>query len=538
MFFYKLEFRDLVMQNITVVIILLAIITALAEVADRVKIPYPILLVLVGIAVSLVPGLPAITLDPDVIFLLFLPPVLYSAAWSTSWPDFKASSRAISLLAIGCVLFTTTLVAVVAHYFIPGFGWPESFVLGAIISPPDAVAATAATKGLGIPRRVITILEGESLVNDATGLIAYRYGIAAAASGTFIFWLASLNFFYVAIVGILCGLVLGQLFKWIHQITPDNPINDTTLTFIAPYTAYLLAEQIHVSGVLSVVSCGLLLSWNSSAIFKHQSRLNAFSVWETVIFILNGLIFILIGLQLPVILRHIQDHSFLTLLFYAAIISIATIVLRIIWVYPGTYLPRWLSKSIREREPRPNPRTVTIVAWSGMRGVVSLAAALALPITLNNLPFPNRDMIIFLTFSVIFATLVIQGITLPHLVKWLGIKPSEEELQEEQQARLKIVTKVIEHIEENYSIGLSDEVLNQVKTKYEIRIQRIRKGETAGKISADQVTDFHRVQKEIIQVERSVLNDMHKEGAISEEAVRKIEYELDLEETRLILEQA
>ena len=529
-------YRLFAMGNITIIILLLAIITALAEVADRVKIPYPILLVLVGIGISLVPGLPVITLDPEVVFLLFLPPVLYSAAWTTSWPDFKASGRAISLLAIGCVLFTTTVVAVVAHYFIPGFGWPESFVLGAIISPPDAVAASAATKGLGIPRQITTILEGESLVNDATGLIAYKYGIAAAASGTFIFWLASINFFYVAVVGILVGLALGQLFKWIHQITPDNAINDTTLTFIAPYTAYLLAEQIHVSGVLSVVTCGLFLSWNSSSIFKHQSRLNAVSVWQTVIFILNGLIFILIGLQLPVILRHIQDHSFLTLLFYGTVISAATIILRIIWVYPGAYLPRWFSRTIRRREARPDPKLVTIVAWSGMRGVVSLAAALALPITVGNVPFPNRDMIIFLTFSVIFATLVIQGISLPSLIKWLGIKPSIQEQQEEKEARLKMVTKVIEHIEENYSLGLSDEVLNQVKTKYEIRIQRIRKGESAGKISEEQIGDFHRVQREIISVERSMLNTMRKEGQISEEALRKIEYELDLEETRLILE--
>ncbi|HTH54975.1 MAG TPA: Na+/H+ antiporter [Cyclobacteriaceae bacterium] len=523
------------MGNITIIILLLAIITALAEVADRVKIPYPILLVLVGIGVSLVPGLPAITLDSETIFLIFLPPVLYSAAWTTSWPDFKRSSRAISLLAIGCVLFTTTLVAVVAHYFIPGFGWPEAFVLGAIISPPDAVAASAATQGLGIPRRVTTILEGESLVNDATGLIAYKYGIAAAASGTFILWLASVNFFYVAIGGIVVGLVLGQLFKWIHMITPDNPVNDTTLTFIAPYTAYLLAEQIHVSGVLSVVACGLFLSWNSSKIINHQSRLSAWSVWETVIFILNGLIFILIGLQLPVILHHIKDHSLLTLLLYGAVISGATIVLRLIWVFPGAYMPRWFSKRIRQREPRPDIKSVTIVAWSGMRGVVSLAAALALPLTVNGRAFPHRDLIIFLTFSVIFATLVIQGISLPPLVRWLGIKPSDEEMREERDARMRIVTKVIEHIEENYSIGLSDEVLNQIKTKYEIRVQRIKK-ETAGRISDEQVSDFLRVQKEIIRVERSMLNELHREGKISEEAVRKIEYELDLEETRLILE--
>ena len=480
------------MENITVIILLLAVITALAEVTDRIKIPYPILLVLVGIGISLVPGLPVITLNPDTVFLIFLPPVLYAAAWTTSWPDFKAAKRSISLLAIGCVLFTTTMVAVVAHYFIPGFGWPEAFVLGAIISPPDAVAATAATKGLSIPRRIITILEGESLVNDATGLIAYRYGIAAAATGTFIFWLATINFVYVSVVGIALGFLIGQVFKWIHKITPDNAINDTTLTFIAPYVSYLLAENIHVSGVLSVVSCGLFLSWNSSEIFSHQSRLNAVSVWNTVIFILNGLIFILIGLQLPVILSHIKDHSVLTLVAFGKLISVATIVLRIIWVYPGAYLPRWFSRKVRQREPRPDPRQVTIVAWSGMRGVVSLAAALALPLTAGeNIPFPNRDMILFLTFSVIFATLVIQGLTLPYLIKWLKIKPSEEEMHEEKQARLLIVGKVIEHIEENYSIGLSDEVLNQIKTKYEIRNLRIQKENANSRLTMDQVSpDF------------------------------------------------
>src|SRR5258708_4301704 len=233
------------MHNIAVVIILLAIVTALAQVTDKIKIPYPILLVIAGIGVGMVPGLPVVSLDPNVVFLIFLPPVLYAAAWTTSLPDFKRSLRAISLLAIGCVLFTTTMVAIVAHYCIPGFGWPESFVLGAIISPPDAVAAAAATKGLGIPKRITTILEGESLVNDATGLIAYRYGVAAAASGTFILWLAGINFFYVAGFGIIIGLVIGLIFLWVHKITPDNPLTDTTLTFLCPYTAYLAAEEFH-----------------------------------------------------------------------------------------------------------------------------------------------------------------------------------------------------------------------------------------------------------------------------------------------------
>ncbi len=526
------------MHNISVVIILLAIVTALAQVTDKIKIPYPILLVLAGIAVGLVPGLPVVSLDPDVVFLIFLPPVLYAAAWTTSVPDFKKSIRAISLLAIGCVLFTTIMVAIVAHYCIPGFGWAESFVLGAIVSPPDAVAAAAATKGLGIPRRITTILEGESLVNDASGLIAYRYGIGAAASGTFIFWLAGINFFYVACFGIIIGLIVGAIFLWIHKSTPDNPLADTTLTFLAPYTAYLAAEEFHASGVLSVVVAGLLLSQRASEVFNHQTRLQANFVWETVIFLLNGLIFILIGLQLPLILKDMGRIPVGDLIWYGTIISLATIIVRIIWVYPGTYLPRWFSKGIRQREARPDPKLVSVVAWSGMRGVVSLAAALALPLTVgeSNNPFPNRDIIIFLTFSVIFATLVLQGLTLPKLVKWLGIKPDDRELHEEHEARLKVAAAMIEYIEETYALSLSERALDQIKTRYEIRIQRIRKDQTNQKISEEQINEFQRLRQELVTTERKVLQRMKKAGEINDEVMRRIEYELDLEETRLRLE--
>lgn len=524
------------LENITVIILLLAVVTALAEVTDRIKIPYPVLLVLAGIGIGLIPNLPMIELNPEVVFLIFLPPALYSAAWTTSWTDFKANSRSISLLAIGCVLFTTTAVAFIAHYFIPGFGWAESFVLGAIISPPDAVAATAATAGLGVPKRLITILEGESLVNDATGLIAMRYAIAATATGTFIFWLASINFFYVAGVGIIIGLIIGQLFFWIHKITPNNPTTDTTLTFLTPYVAYLLAEQIHVSGVLAVVACGLFLSQRSSEIFLHQSRIQAYATWDTVTFILNGVIFILIGLQMRSVLSHIQEHSFTTLLWYGFLVSIVTIVARIIWVFPGAYLPRWFSSKVRKREPELAAKNVAIVAWSGMRGVVSLAAALALPLTIGeNLPFPNRDLIIFLTFAVIFSTLVLQGMTLPILVRKLGIKADTGGQEEENHARYAIATSVIEHIEENYALGLSDSVLNQIKSKYEIRIQRLRKDEN-NNLTEEQIQEFHRIQRELIKQERTYLDSMHKTRKIGDEALRKIEHELDLEEARLELE--
>jgi CPA1 family monovalent cation:H+ antiporter len=525
------------MNNIIVVIGLLTVITALAELTDRIKIPYPILLVLVGIAIGLIPGLPVVTLDPDLVFLIFLPPVLYSAAWLTSWPDFKANLRPISLLAIGCVLFTTTMVAVIAHSFIPGFGWAESFVLGAIISPPDAVAATAATQGLGVPKRIIAILEGESLVNDATGLIAYRYAIAAASTGTFVFWLAGVNFFYVAGLGIIIGLAMGVLFYYIHKITPDNPTNDTVLTFIAPYASYLTAEYFHASGVLAVVVTGVYLSPKASVVFNHQARLQAYNVWDTVMFILNGLIFILIGLQLPVIIEGIGRFTLVEALGYGALISIATIVLRIIWVFPGAYIPRWLFKSIRERERDFSPRYTVVIAWSGMRGVVSLAAALALPLTIGGQPFPNRDIILFVTFSVIFATLVLQGLTLPSLIRWLGIKPDGHEAQQEHEARLRVASSIIEHIEENYSLSLSDSVLSQIKAKYEIRIEKMRE-ENSRKMTSEQIEEFLRIQNELLKAERQFILDLRKSHKIGDEVHRKLEYELDLEEERLTLERS
>ena len=526
------------MGNITTVILLLAVVTALAQVTDKIRMPYPVMLVIAGIIIGLVPGLPIVSLDAEVVFLLFLPPVLYSAAWNTSLIDFKDAARPISMLAIGCVLFTTTLVACAAHYFIPGFGWAESFVLGAIISPPDAVAATAATKGLKLPKRVITVLEGESLVNDATGLIAYRYAVSAVATGSFIWWLVTINFFYVAVVGIAIGFVIGMIFRWIHKITPDNAITDTTFTLLAPYTAYLVAEEIHTSGVLAVVTCGLFLSFYSSEIFDHRTRIQAVAVWETLIFLVNGIIFILIGLQLPLILANIQEHSLAQVIIYGGIISLATIVVRLIWIYPGAYLPRWMNKRIRKNEVRPSFGAVTVVGWSGMRGVVSLAAALALPLTVGEgVPFPNRDLIIFLTFCVIFATLVLQGLTLPTLIRWFKITDDNSiEKEHDHTARLKIASSVIEHIESNYSLSLSAAVLDQIKTKYEIRIHRLTRNVNETKLSEEQIQEFLKIQHDLIRRERDEIRKMKRERRISEEVLRRIEHELDLEESRLMID--
>ena len=529
------------MHEIELFIVLLAIITALAEMGDRVRIPYPILLVLAGIVIGSVPGLPHVELKPEVVFLVFLPPLLYAAAWSTSWPDFKAAKRPISLLALGCVLFTTTLVAVVAHQFIPGFDWPTAFVLGAIISPPDAVAATTAIKGLGIPRRVVTVLEGESLVNDATGLIAYRYAVAAVVTGQFVLWQAGAQFLLVAGAGIAVGLAVGWLVYRVHLVTPDNPVGETSLTFLTPYVAYLAAEELGVSGVLAVVAAGLFLSWRSTEIFSTQTRLQAYAVWNTVVFLLNGVVFILIGLQLPAILAGIGHFSPVALAGYGALVSGAVIVGRIVWVYPGTYLPRWMSRRIREREPDPTVELATVVAWTGMRGVVSLAAALALPLTIRpGVPFPQRDLILFLTFCVIFSTLVLQGLSLPPLIRWLGIRPDEREAKAERETRLQLAYGAVEYIEGNLSLGqVSDEVLNQIKTKYEIRIQRLRNQggmSVTGRIDEAQIVQFHQLQADILRMERDSVGQLRRAGRISDETLRRLEYELDLEESRLLLE--
>lgn len=523
------------MHTIEVILLLLAVVTILAEVANKIKIPHPILLVLVGIVIGLIPWLPDFSLKPEIVFLIFLPPVLYAAAWYTSWPDFKANRRPISLLAIGCVIFTTCIVAWVTHTYIPGFGWAEAFVLGAIVSPPDAVAATAATKGLSVPRRVITILEGESLVNDATGLIAYKYAVGAVIVGSFVLWEASLQFLWVAGAGIAVGLLIGQLFLWVHKLTPNNPTTDTTLTFIAPYVSYLLAEEFHLSGVLAVVTSGLFMAWHSSEVFSQQTRIQSTATWNTILFILNGIIFILIGLQLPVILRNIDDVPFTTLLLYGGIVSATVIVVRIIWVFPGTYLPR-LNKRIRKTEPLPDLKLVSVIAWAGMRGIVSLAAALALPLMISETePFPNRNMIIFLTFSVIFSTLVFQGLTLPSLIKMLGIKTDGAEEDEEHQARIKITSSVIEHIEENYSL-LNDEILNHIKTKYEIRIQRLIRDEANQRLNDDQYKNVLKIRQELLSKERSIILQMRNTGNLNLEILRRLENELDLEETRLLLE--
>jgi Na+/H+ antiporter len=529
------------MDNITVIIFLMFGITFLGVVSNKYNFPFPIVLVLCGVVISLIPGLPVVALSPEVVFIIFLPPLLYSAAWNTSWHDFKANMRPIALAAVGLVLFTTALVAVAAHELIPDVSWPLAFLIGAIVSPPDAVAATSVTKGLGLQPRVVAILEGESLVNDASGLVAYKYALALVAAGNFVAWKAGLSFLWVAAAGVGIGLAIGYLMYLVHKRLISDPVIESTLTFLTPFASYLLAEHFHVSGVLAVVTTGLYLSFRSAEIFTHQSRIMTYSVWEVVVYILNGLIFILIGLQLRSVMEGIQDYSTGELVLYGLVISFVVILVRFVWIIPAALLPRALSKRIRESE-KFDFRNLLVVGWAGMRGVVSMAAALALPLMLkDDIPFPHRNLVVYLTFCVILSTLVLLGLSLPWLIKKLKIPPHSI-AAEEYEVRNQVVIHIINHIEENMSL-LQDELLNNIKSKYEIKYNRLQKTDLPAnyfgngqKLSGNIFNEYSKLQIELIGVERHTLEGMHRLGKASEEILRKMERELDLEETRLQLE--
>lgn len=535
------------MVNFEVIIFLLVILIGFAAVADKHSLPYPIVLVSAGLIIGFIPVLPDLALDPDIVFLLFLPPLLYHAAAVTSWQDFKASIKPISALAITLVFFTTTAVAVAAHYFIPQFSWPLAFVLGAIVSPPDAVAATSITKGLGLNKKVITILEGESLVNDASALIAYRYAMAAVSTGTFILWKAGLQFLFVTSVGILVGIATGYVFVFLHRKISGNSVVETSLSLLTPFIAYQLAEHLHTSGVLSVVSAGLLIAQRSPEVFAYETRMQNRAVWDTLIFLLNGIVFILIGLQLPAILNGLTQYTLSELIGYGLIISVVTILVRIAWVFAGAYYP----KASRAKKPHPGValedpeiawKNVMIVAWTGTRGVVSLAAALALPLGLpDGTAFPQRNLVLFLAFVVIFVTLMIQGFSLPLLIRLLGVKPQQENTRERKELQLLMARSTIDFISHEFPIPLEDKIRDQIRKSYEQRADQLANDldsikRDAGKEGLSPFIPFGQMlaaQLEIARFQRNLLIKLHKEGRFSDDAIRKIEREFDIEDMRL-----
>lgn len=521
---------------IEVVFILLAAATALAIVARRLGIPYPILLVLGGLAVGFVPGLPRVELEPDLVFLLFLPPILFGAGYFTSIRDFKANLRAITLLSVGLVLTTTAVVGVVAYALVPTLGLAGAFVLGAIVAPPDAVAATSVFRRLGVPRRAVTILEGESLVNDATALVAYRLAVVAVMTGAFSIAEAGLTFVAVAIGGTLLGLATGvAVSKLLARV--DDPVFSVVITFLAPAAAYLPAERLGLSGVLATVAAGIWVGRHAPRSMSSSVRVAGVAAWQVLLFLINGTVFILIGLQLPTVLEGLGGRSTGELIGIAVAISITVILVRIAWVYPGTYVPRALSAGIRAREVRPPARNVFLVAWAGMRGVVSLAAALALPIvTETGQPFPERNLIIFLTFAVILATLVGQGLTLPLVIRGLRIAADGGDEHEEAHARMAAADAAVRRIEELAAEWPDHlELIDALRAQYDHRARDIERHHSEGPADESEREQLeHRIiRSAVIDAEREALVTLRETGGIRDEVFRVVERDLDLEELRL-----
>ena len=530
------------------VLSLLVVVVILTAVAEKIGVPYPIALVLGGLALALIPGLPDVQLNPGLVFILFLPPVLYGAAWMTSWRDFRKNIRPILTLAVGLTLFTTVVVALVAHYLIPGLTLAGGFVLGAIVSPPDAAAATSIAERLHLPRRIVTILEGESLVNDAMGLVLYQFAVAAVVTGAFSMSQAVGQFFYAAFGGIVLGLALGWLAGMLQGRLRHVPAVEILFTILVAFAVYLAAEYVHVSGVLATVTAGLYGGWNSPARLSAETRMQGGAFWGIVIFLLNGLIFILIGLQLRGVLSGLMNQQIWSQLrFFAAVICAVVILVRMVWIFPAAYLPR-LFPAIRKKDPMPPPGVLVVIGWTGMRGIVTLAAAMALPVLTNSgEAFPSRDLIVFLAFAVILATLVVQGLTLPPLIRALKLKDDGEAEREERQARIHAARAAIADFESRdakpMDVRPPDALLESFRTRYQQKLDELLRDqfdaeskEKGTPVQASTLPIFlwiQRIRLDGLGAERRAIIELRDRGDIGDEVLHKIERELDLEESRL-----
>jgi Na+/H+ antiporter len=525
------------MNQIESLIFLLGAAALLAQLARVLRVPYPILLVVGGLGLGFVPGLPTVQIAPDVIFIIFLPPLLNAAAFSSSPLDLRAHLRPIMLLAIGLVLLTTVAVAAVAH-FVVGLPWAASFVLGAILAPTDPVAAEAIFRRLGVPERVGTVVGGESLINDGTGLAAFRVALAAVG-GTFSFWEAGLEFFLIGGGGILVGLALAWaiLPLWARLRDPSIMI---TFSVLIPYGVYILAEEVlHASGILAVVTYGLYQGWKAPRLFPDaSSRIQTLAFWGVLIFVLEALLFILVGQQLPAIVGELGEYSFAQVLLYAALVYAAVLVARFAWFFTTPFLHPVFNRLLRSRYLRAPWQERLVMGWSGMRGAVSLAAALAVPVTIGGERFEGRDLILFLTFAVILATLVLQGLTLPLLIKSLRLKvDGDAGTLTELRARLEGARAALDKLDrirddERVPSGARE----QMRDHYEGRLRRYEEGIEAGGATeeyAESSAAWRKWRRDLIGAEREAILSLRDRGEISPEVMRRIERDLDLEESRI-----
>jgi Na+/H+ antiporter len=519
-------------EETELILICLVAVALLAIVARKIRVPYPILLTIGGVVLALIPGLPAIHLEPKLVFNLFLPPLLYPAAIFTSWRDFRANLRSILPMAILLMLLTMAATAYLFHDLI-GLPLAVGFVFGAIISPPDAVAALAVTQNLRVPRKIIVILEGESLVNDATSFISFRFAVAAVMTGTFSLAQASLQFLFVAAGGICVGLAIGWLVVQLQKRLDDPPVQ-TLFSLLTPYVAYFSGENLHISGILAVVIAGIFYGWRAPRILSGRMRLQALPVWEMVTFILNGILFMLIGLQLPQVIDALAPGTATRAAQLAIVFVLMIVLVRFAWVFGATYLPR-LSPTFRRKNPAPWQHTA-LIAWTGMRGADSLAGALAIPLVLaNGQPFPGRELILLLTFCAIFATLVLQGLTLAPLVRWLKIKDDRITEKEERLARLKANEAALARLEEIASSKRArPRTIERLRSEYEDRIRQLR-SEAPDEESVSRLfsEDFEELARDVLQTERDTIIQLRNEEAINDQALRRIQRDIDLAEPRL-----
>jgi len=513
-----------------VALALLVAVAAMLVLAPMLRVPYPILLVVGGLAIGLVPGMPEFELEPEVVFFGVLPPLLYGAAFFTSLRDLRATVKPIGLLAVGLVVATTAGVAVVAHAVIDDLSWASAFVLGAIVSPTDPLAATSIARRLGVPRKLVTIVEGESLVNDGSGLVLYRVAVLAVVTGSFSAFGAGGLFVVSAGGGVLVGLAVGWVVRRV-RLKLDNPPAEITISLFTGYLAFLPAELLGVSAVLAAVTAGIYLGWHTPELTTPQVRLQALAVWEIVQYLLNALLFVLVGLQLPVVLDALEGVPATRLLGYAALVSVTVILLRFAWVFAVLYAPIRLVRRMSDW------RGAVFISWAGMRGAVSLAAALALPFTADDgEPFPGRDLIVFLTFAVILVTLVGQGLTLPLVIRTLRLKDDGAEEREDAKARIRAAEAALERLEELIDEDwVREDTAERVRGSYRFRTTRFQARLDDGDDGSVEARsqDYQRLRRELLDAERSTLVELRRTGVISNDVWMRVARDLDLEDERL-----
>jgi CPA1 family monovalent cation:H+ antiporter len=522
--------------TIQIVLFLLAVLVLVAVVAQRLKIAPSILLVIAGIVLALVPGLPPIELAPELVLLLLLPPLIYSAGVSMSWREFRFNLRPITLLAFGCVVFTTCAVAAAMHYLL-GWQWGVAFVLGAIVAPPDVVAPLAIARRLALPRRLLVVLEGEGLANDATALILYRFAIAAVTTGVFSATQAAGTFALIVVGEIIYGIGVGWLSLRLRQWA-DNPRVEITLSLMTPYLAYWIPEHLGGSGVLATVAAGLYVSWNGPRLIPAATRLQGIFFWDLIIYLIEGFVFLITGLQARTLIEKAHDFPVGELLVATAVTAAIVIAARFVWVFPATYLPRWLIPAVRRRDPAPPWQHAFVLSFTGVRGVVSLAAALAIPLTIaSGAPFPHRDMILFATFGVIIITLVGQGMMLPTVIGWLGVgKDGRSEHRREQEAELAARNEAISASRRHLAKiagerNLSAEIVEFLNARHDHR-ERLIPGDLDDGLEMMRLGND--VRRELIEAERNFLNELLRDGRITDESRRRLERDLDLEEAAIL----